>query len=338
MELKSESKDDVINTVESHLRNREDLTSTEKKLLKNEIVSFLNTNRELLPNEERIIKKVAKQYNIFNTILVSVVALAAGGLISFFSYNFDKYIENFRTEQKLDSQAKNLKTEQETSKAIETGIEKALSDSKKKMDDYKDYALGSMANLSKNTTDISNDLLMNVGRVETSKNKVDKLNDELDKQKKRAEDSITQLGSLTNAIQKQDSLAKKYDWLFDMLENRNASQLKVESNENQNYFHIGELLVVWGKRRMKNSDWEKVEFPQKFASDKNLGITVIPEQSNTKNPPYPIVRKLSRDGVEVRLTRRNSKNFKKKYIAEYKPFYYIAIGSAAKTAPAVTQK
>jgi|GEM_PF-4428502 len=113
---------------------------------------------------------------------------------------------------------------------------------------------------------------------------------------------------------------------------------RLMENENQRSFRLGELLIVWGLGTMeKNTDWKEVTFPEAFA-DSSIGTSVIPTQDDKKNPPYAIVRNLSRASAEVRLTRRNSRwvgNIKE-YTTEYKQFHYIAVGKAAEVVPRLT--
>ena len=75
MALDSEIKEEIKEYFEELQKGSGQLTKKEKTLIREEIEENLNRDRELQPNEERLIKKAAKRYNIFISILATIGVL-----------------------------------------------------------------------------------------------------------------------------------------------------------------------------------------------------------------------------------------------------------------------
>jgi len=301
------------------------LTNDEKEMVQGEIINFLNSSkRELLPNEERVIKKIAQKYNFFNTIFTIIAVLAGLGLITF-TTNVLQEKAKLAAEKDLEALKKVAQKDlKEIKKEAVEEVKTTLEEARNETNDYKKYARDLLMRLYKSSGEaetLSDKIKMEINKINDIESKVELKTTE-------AKAKITDLDETLRAISKKEKILKDKKWIFDMLKDPSVNQLKIhkKEDEEQYSFNFGELLLVWGKGRTKPRDgWTDIHFNQNFDNKNEMAICVIANGRDKEKAAYPVVRRVTEDMIEFRFVRKKS-GVKGYHDVNNVDYSYIAMG------------
>lgn len=273
-----------------------------------EINKYLNsTTRVLLPNEERLIKRVAHGYNILVTTVAIIIGsgVIIGGL---------KYIST--------------KITGEVKQEVISGLKKDM-----------DKITQEIATFSESFNETKNRLTLD-GRyfsdqqkeINTKMKEVVSSGKRLDETQNTADAKITDVEKLILKLDRYNKLSEKFENLFKILDKTQIGQLMIENNpdKNQYIFRVGVLQVLWGsgKTRAEN-EWTEVPFVRPFADSKRVFVSVSsdwPEgagDGEADEKAFVQTSDITKDRFKCKLIRRRLLAHE---IQKKAPFKFLAIG------------
>lgn len=348
MSLNSEMREEIRGYLDKLQKNKEQLTKDEQELIREEIGKYLNRDRELQPKEERLIKKAAKSYNIFISIIAAIGILVSIGVISIWkSISVEK--ESIAVEKAIQKAKKDtenaikeaIKSTRKDIRELEEEAGKqlvvALEDARNETNSYKKFAIESMAALNDRFRDISENVFSKAAEVKqltdelielrTSSGELERsLNAKLEK----SEQMSTTLKDLLEKLKDESELVEEYEDLFGILRSKDSNQLvfRTDADKNQCSFGIGELLIVFGRgENDRKGNWRKVDFGErKFNSTNEMFLSVTGIDKNEKS--YAIVKGVTKAGFSCKFLRKISGLSGYHNVGNAR-FNYMAIGKAA---------
>ena len=348
MSLNSEMREEIRDYLDMLQRNKEQLTKDEQELIREEIEKYLKRDRELQPKEERLIKKVTKSYNIFISIIAVIGILFSIGAISISNHLYTKWksisVEKaikqaeIVTENTIKEAIKSTKKDiQELKKEAGRQLGVALNDARSETNNYKKFAIESMATLNDRFRDISENVFRRVAEVEELTDKLIELRNEsevlergLDAKLEKSEQMSTTLNDLLEELKDESKLVNEFEDLFEILRSKDSSQLifRTYPDKNQCSFGIGELLIVFGRgENDRKGNWRKVDFGErKFNSTNEMFLSVTGIDKNKES--YAIVKGVTEAGFSYKFLRKKSGRRGYHSVGRAR-FNYLAIGKAA---------
>ena len=338
MSLDSAQKTEIKTFVDELSKKKEQLTLHEQQVVVNAVKGYLDSDRDLAPKEETLIKNTAKRYNWF----ISVLACAMFGTIAALAWTTYKNIENNAKMEFNDIIIDtNTRFEQEIKKANKK-VKEVTDYAEGKTKDYKEYTDKAIdgarstidklfSELVKSHKDVqveSGQIKMTKKRTQKTMNELERTLDDVDKLLDIAEEVKAKLDKTTKNLNHKAELVEKYDGLFKTLEKGN-DQLTFGSskNKNQHYFQIGELLFVWGKEKINKNGTTVVEIEdRRFSSKDEMTVSVTGYDFKGQEKGYPYVKEITPNSFICRFVKGWLD--KTDYLEE-KEFYYMALGKAA---------
>lgn len=347
MSLNSEMREEIRDYLDILQKNKEQLTKDEQKLIGEKIEKYLNRDRELRPKEERLIKKAAKRYNIFISIIAAIGILGSIGAISISSHlymewksiSMEKAIKQAEkdTENAIKKAIKSTKEGiQELEKETDRQLEDALKDARNETNNYKNFAIESMAAMNDRFRDIFEEVISEAAKADQLtveliklKNRSEDLEQGLNAKLEKSEQMSTRLNGLLKELEDEDKLVNEFEDLFEILKSKDSNQLIFrKDNEKQFSFGIGELLIVFGRdKNDRKGDTVNVDFGERKFNSKDEMFLSVNGIAKNKNS-YAIVKGVNPAGFSCKFISKVSGlgGYNKVGNAH---FNYIAIGKAA---------
>jgi len=341
MSLDSAQKAEIKTFVDELSNKKEQLTPHEQQVVVNAVKGYLDSDRDLVPKEETLIKKTAKHYNL----LISVLACTIFGTIAALAWTtyksietgIDKEIATITQEAREDARKKNKVFMEETRVSFhifqrenKEEAKETIDYAKRKTKEYKEYT----DKLFRELLESYKKVQIALSRIEVTEENARKTTGGLEKTLADVDKTLTdakklnrELVKTTNNLNQKAELVEKYDGLFKTLENGN-DQLRFEKNKNKNqyYFQVGELLFVWGKKKISNDGTTVVEIDdRRFSSQNEMTISVTGCDFKGKYKGYPYVKDIKQNGFTCQFVQGPGKH---NYL-EKKEFYYMVVGEAA---------
>lgn len=232
-------------------------SAAERDAIHDEVNKYLNsTTRELLPNEERLIKRVAHGYNILVTTVA--IILGSGVIIAALTY--------------IGTTIKN-RVAQGVEKVLKQEIESRVNKIKQEIETFSNSFDETKNKLKVNDMYFSD----KQKEINTKMNEVVSSGQKLDETKNKAATQINKVEELMLNMERYDKLGKDYKNLFEILDKTKGGQFLIEAKaDRQQYiFRVGVLQVLWGLGRTRaDNEWTDIRFARSFADPERVFVSV----------------------------------------------------------------
>jgi hypothetical protein len=319
----------------------------QQEMVRREVNDYLNnTERRLLPNEERLIKEVVKRYNIFVAAVSFIIILAGIGLVTLAISNLHTTIElstmDDVIELKSDLAAELETLEKQTESDLKALTRSAASDLAQTIDNARNEVNKTFEQVESDTAyykRFSSDLLVMLAKDSEKANALQKKIDDLLIRFGECESEVSQKMTVANdklheletqlvEIDEKSKTLKEHQWLFDIFKEPYIKQLEInqEENESQYSFCIGELQIVWGQGMTPGKDaWTEITFDRKFEDVSKAAVSIIANEMSDSTSAYPVVKKVKDNIMKFKFVRKKSGR-KGYHTAENVKYTYHALG------------
>jgi hypothetical protein len=324
-----------------------DQRKKEHDFIKETVNSYLDSDRELRPKEEKLVKQAVKKCNWYLSGLIALcLFILTGSGIMLIRTTKQDIIEDIRETATVESMKISReiynklekdyallseKVRGEMSKELEDNVESV----KNETSDLKNFVMASLTELHQKSFALLGDTLKGRAKMENlnedfeeTKKEFKELKEEMVNYITAGEQTKENFQRIITDIENKNRTVNKYSSFFNLLDEANIEQLMVQTDDEnqQKYFHLGELLIVWGQgkapKKGDGSRWTEIKFCKKFANPENIGLSLTPKAKDG----YAVVKEVSDQGFSCTVMKGE---FTQSDCYWNQKFRYFAIGQAA---------
>lgn len=343
MNLTPDLKEQIRSFIIEMEEKKVDLREKERDFIKETVVSYLDSDRELRPKEEKLIKQTAKKCNWYLSGLIALCLfiLTGGGIMLIKTTKHDIREDIKETANKESREIYNeLETEYKLIfEKFKNEMNKEVQDNEIRLRqetyDLKNFVMHSLEDINEKSLKFYETTAKEGARLEGLSEDIKKTETEFEELKLQLENWISEgkaknadLEKIISDLDEKTEILTEYDELFSLLKEENVKQLTVETDQtkNQKYFRIGQLLIIWGQgkspKKRDDDKWTDIKFCQKFAPRSDIGLSITPRAKDG----FAVIKKVSDQGFTCTILKNESNGPGCFWNEEFR---YLAIGKAA---------